>query len=322
MGLRTKLTVLLVVAGLLSGLFSACTPESDPQMPVAQNGPYFPLNVTDQMGRQVRIERMPERIISLSPSNTEISYALGLGSELVGLTEFCDYPEAAKSKPVMGGFSTVDVEKVVASQPDLILAAAIHETEVIPQLEALGLPVLGLAPKTLDEVMEAITLVGQCTGKQLAAEELVAGMSGRIKDVTDKTANLTPEVRPRVFYLLWHDPLMTVGSSTSIHELIVLAGGISIAQGLGEEYPTIGLETVINEDPEVIVAGTGHGEGANLPYQFVLTEPRLSETQARLNSRVFEINTDLVGRPGPRMVDGLEQLSRMIHPEIFGAPSS
>jgi iron complex transport system substrate-binding protein len=289
-------------------------------MPVAQNGPDFPLDVTDQMGRQVRIERMPERIISLSPSNTEISYALGLENELIGVTEFCDYPEATKSKPIVGGFSTVDVEKVVASQPDLILAASIHETEVIPQLEALGLPVLALAPKTLDEVLAAINLVGQCTGKQEAAAELVAGMSRRIEDVTDKTADLTLEARPRVFYLLWHDPLMTAGSGTGIYELIVLAGGISIAKGLEEEYPTVGLETVISEDPEVIVAGSGHGEGANLPYQFVLNESRLSETQARLNNRVFEIDTDLVGRPGPRMVDGLEQLSRMVHPEIFGAP--
>lgn len=320
MGLRTKLTVVLVVAGLLSGLLGACTPESELPVPVDQTGTTFPLDVTDQMGRQVRIERVPARIISLSPSNTEISYALGLETELMGVTEFCDYPEAAKSKPIVGGFSTVDVEKVVAGQPDLILAAAIHEAEVIPQLEALGLPVLALAPKTLDEVLAAINLVGQCTGKQEAAEALVAGMSRRIEDVTDQTADLTSEARPRVFYLLWHDPLMTAGSGTGIHELITLAGGTSIAEGLEEEYPTVGLETVISEDPQVIVAGTGHGEGANLPYQFVLTESRLSETQARLNNRVFEIDTDLVGRPGPRMVDGLEQLSRMVHPELFGAP--
>jgi iron complex transport system substrate-binding protein len=312
--------MLLIITGLLSGLLGACTPEVEPQMPAAQAGPTFPLDVTDQMGRQVRIERMPERIISLSPSNTEISYALGLENELVGVTEFCDYPEAAKSKTVVGGFSTVDVEKVVASQPDLILTAAIHETEVIPQLEALDLTVLALAPKTLDEVLAAINLVGKCTGKREAAEELVTSLDKRIKDITDKTENLTQEERPRVFYLLWHDPLMTVGPATGIHELIVLAGGVSIAQGLTEEYPTIGLETVINEDPQVIVAGTGHGEGANLPYQFVLTEARLSETQARINDRVFEINTDLVGRPGPRMADGLEQLAQMVHPELFGAP--
>jgi len=317
MGLKTRLTTFLVVSALLTVLLGACMPAPQQQQPVAQNEVTFPFDVTDQMGRQVRIERTPARIISLSPGNTEIIYALGLENKLVVITEFCDYPEAAKDKPKVGGFSTVDIEQVVASQPDLILADDIHEAEVIPQLEALGLSVLGLAPKTLDEMLDAIILVGECAGRQDEAVRLVTEMRARITKITDKTRGLTQEERPRVFYILWHDPLMTIGPNTHIHELIELAGGINIAQDLEEEYPTISLETVIIENPQVIIAGSGHGEGTSLPYEFALSEERLSGIDARINNRVYEINTDLVGRPGPRMIDGLEQLAQIIHPEIF-----
>jgi len=318
MWLRTGVTISLIVSAVLVSFLSACTPAAEEPVPPVQNESAFPLEVTDQMGRQVRVEKIPERVVSLSPANTEIVYALGLGEKLAGVTEFCNYPEAAKDKPKLGGFSIVDIERVVEIQPDLVLAAEIHKDEVIPQLEGLGLTVLALAPKTLDEVLDAIILVGKCTGQQEEAIQLVTEMGKRIKVITDKTRNLAQADRPRVFYIMWHDPLMTVGSDTRIYELIELAGGINIAQDLGEGYPTMSLEAVIIANPQVIVAGTSHGEGANLPYQFVLTEERLRDVDALVNGHVYEINTDLVGRPGPRMVNGLEQMARMIHPEIFG----
>jgi iron complex transport system substrate-binding protein len=319
MRLTTKVTIFLIVSAFLASFLGACTSTSKRPAPVVQSEPAFPLNVTDQMDRQVRIEKIPERIVSLSPSNTEIVYALGLEENLVGVTEFCDYPEAAKDKPKVGGFSTVDIEKVVGSESDLILAASIHKEEVIPRLEGLGLTVLALTPKTFDEVPDAITLVGKCTGEQEEAAQLVAGMGNRIRAITDKTENLKSDERPRVFYIIWHDPLKTVGSDTLIHELIELAGGTNIAQSLSEEYPAMSLEAVIMSNPQVIIAGSGMGEGASLPYEFALTEERLKDLDARVNGQLYEIDTDLVGRPGPRMVDGLEQLAKMIHPEMFGS---
>jgi len=275
--------------------------------------------MTDQAGRVVRIEKVPERIISLAPSNTEILYALGLEAKLVGITEYCNYPEAAKQKPQVGGFSTVDMEKVVKIEPDLILAANIHKEEVIPQLERLDLTVLTLDPKTLDDVLEAIELIGKFTGKVEEASHLTAEMKNRIKTVTDKTMAIPEAQKPRVFYILWHDPLMTAGPETRIHELIEKAGGINIAQDLAEEYPTISLEAVLIANPQVIVAGSGHGSGQDVSFQFALTEPRLAEVEARLKGRIYEIDSDLTSRPGPRIVDGLEELARMIHPEIFGS---
>jgi len=187
MRLTTKTAIIITASALLAALFGACAPASQTPAPAGWGESAFPLDITDQMGRQVVIEHIPEMIVSLSPGNTEIVYALGLDERLVGVTEFCDYPGAAKDKPQVGGFSTVDIEKVVSAQPDLILASNIHKDEVIPRLEGLGLTVLALNPKTLDEVLDAIALVGKCTGEREGAAQLVAEMGKRIKAITDET---------------------------------------------------------------------------------------------------------------------------------------
>jgi len=306
-----------IVFILLLGLIWACTPAPAEEPAPPAEGLAFPVEVTDQAGRVVRIEKMPEKIISLAPSNTEILYALGLEDRVVGVTEYCDYPEAAKEKPKIGGYSTVDIEKVVEIQPDLILAANIHKKEVIPELERLGLTVLTLDPKTIDQVLEAINLIGKFTGKTEEASKLISEMQARIKAITDKTETIPEAERPRVFYILWHDPLRTVSAETRIHELITKAGGINIASDLEGGYPTISLEAVLMANPQVIIAGSGHGSGKDAPFQFALTEPRLAEVEARKQGRVYEIDSDLTSRPGPRIVDGLEKLAQFIHPELF-----
>ncbi len=306
----------LIAVSMLLSLFMACSPLPEEPAP-SPNEAVLPIEITDQLGRVVKLDRIPQRIISLAPSNTEILFALGLADKVVAVTDYGDYPPEAKEKPSIGSFSTPDIEKLVALSPDLILAANIHEDEVIPALERFDLPVLALDPRTLNEVLEAITLVGEITGKEERASGLVAEMQNKIKAVTDKTDALPAMQRPRVFYIIWHDPLMTVSSTTRIHELIVKAGGINIAQDLIGGYPTMSLEAVIMANPQIIIAGSGHGTGEDLPLQFAITEPRLKGVDARINNRVYQINTDLIGRPGPRIVDGLEKFAEFIHPELF-----
>ena len=143
-------------------------------------------------------------------------------------------------------------------------------------------------------------------------------MSNRINTVTDETDNLTQEQRLRVFYVTWHDPLMTVGSGALHNELIQQAGGTNIFQDLTEDYPKISLEAVIEANPQVIIVGVGMGSGEDLPFEFISTEPRLEDVDARINNRVYAITNDLVSRSGPRTVEALELLAKMIHPEIFG----
>jgi len=305
-----KLKPLVILVVLLS-LFVACAP------PAEDVGP-FPIEVTDQLGRVVKLEKVPERIISLVPGNTEILFALGLGNKVVGVTEYCDYPPEAQEKPKVGGFSTPNIEEVVALSPDLIIATQRHEVTIIPALEGKGLTVFALDPKTLDEVLEAITLIGEITGKEGEASQLVTEMINRIKAVTDKTDNLPEAQRPKVFSITWHDPLKTAGGDTWQDELIVKAGGINIAHDLTGGYVPISLEAVIDANPEVIIADVGMGTGADSPLQFAKTEERLRGVDARINNQVYGIAVDFSGRPGPRIVDGLEQFAKAIHPELFG----
>jgi len=273
-------------------------------------------DVVDDLGRSVSIEKVPQRIISLSPSNTEILFALGLEEKVVGVTEFCDYPPEARKKEKVGGYSTPDIEKIIALQPDLILADSIHAKEVIPALEERGLTVFALAPKNLDGILEDIRIVGEITEKEKEAFELVAQMESRIEAVTDKIKELE---RPRVFYITWHDPLWSVGSGIIINELIEKAGGVNIFQDIAG-HRIVNLETVIARNPEVTIACTGLGEAKGKPFEWAMEEPRLGVTEARKNNRTYQIDADLVSRAGPRIAEALEEFACFIHPEIFSKP--
>jgi iron complex transport system substrate-binding protein len=309
-GLRMFHLILLMVVCLLA----ACEPP-------AKEAVSFPMEITDQLGRVVKLDKIPQRMISLAPSNTEILFALGLTDKVYAVTNLCDYPPEAKTKPNIGGFTTTNIEKVIALSPDLVLATSIHEKTIIPQLEQRGLAVLALNLKTLDEVLEAITMVGEITGKGEEASRLVARMQNRIKAVTDKTNNLPEGKRPRVFYLTWHDPLMTSGSGSLLHELIQKAGGRNIfAEVIGTK--PVDLELLVERNPQVMIAGIGMGSGEDKTYHYLKTETRLQNTEAGKNGRIYKIDMDLTGRGGPRIVDGLEQFAKCIHPEIFGQPEN
>lgn len=278
-----------------------------------------PIQLTDQLGRMVRFNQPPQRIISLAPSNTEILFALGLSDRLVAVTDFCDYPPEVKQKPSIGGFTTPNIEKIISFSPDLILATSMHEKAIIPQLEQRGLTVFALAPKTLDDVLASIKLVGQATGREKEATELLAEMQKRIKTVTEKTSNLPEDKRPAVFYLTWHDPLMTSGAGTLHYELIQKAGGRTIfPEIVGTQ--SVDLESIIARNPQVMIAGIGMAAGEDKTFQYLKTETRLQNTEAAKNGRIYKIDEHLTGRAGPRIVDGLEQFAKCIHPEIFGSP--
>lgn len=280
-----------------------------------------PIEITDQLGRVVRLSQVPQRIVSLAPSNTEILFALGLAGQVVAVTDYDNYPPEVKEKASIGGFTTPNIEAIVALSPDLVLATSIHQSKIIPQFEQRGLPVLALAPKTLDEVLASITLVGEVTGKIGEASSLVAAMQARIAAVTDKTGGLPEAERPAVFYLTWHDPLMTSGVGTLHQELIQRAGGRNVfAEVVGTK--SVDLESLVARDPQVMIAGVAMGTGEDKTFQYLKTEARLQNTGAGKESRIYQVNMDLTGRAGPRIVEGLEQFARCIHPEIFGVPDN
>ncbi|MGI2336765.1 MAG: ABC transporter substrate-binding protein [Dehalogenimonas sp.] len=310
----TALSLALIVTVMGFGLIPGCTVEEEPIV-IAETT--YPLTITDQLGRTVTVNSEPQRIISLAPSNTEIVYALGLQDKLVGVTTYCNFPEAALDKPKVGGFSTVDAELITAAQPDLIIAANIHAGKVIPQLEGLGFVVIALSPTNLNEVLEAIEMVGKVTNTNEVKQELVTNLSGRIDAVISKISTLSQSQFTRTFYIVWHDPLQTIGSTSFIHSLIGTAGGVNIAGDINEKYPKISLESVIGQDPQVIIAQIGMGSGEDAPLVYAQTEPLLTNLSARENNQVYGVISDVVGRPGPRVVDALEQLAKILHPELF-----
>ena len=281
--------------------------------------PQFPLTVVDDLGRTVQIDKLPQRIVSLAPSNTEIVYALELEDRLVGTTDYCDYPEAAKSKPRVANYTTPNLEKVVSVQPDLVLAEAIHEKTALPAMENLGLTVIVTSAWSLDTVLNDIKLVGQVNGKSRKAASLVDDLNSRIQAVVYKTAMLTPEQRLRVLYVVWHDPIWTMGGETFTNDLIWKAGGVNIYADDFEQSRVVSLESIIQKNPQVIIV-SGMGTSGDLIYNNIMKETRLSGIDAMVNNRVYKVSdANLTERPGPRIVDGLEEVAKLLHPEIFGA---
>lgn len=312
MKISHRFVFMFIVLATALCVLSACTPA--PEQPAPS-----PLEITDQLGRAVKFEKVPERIISIAPSNTEILYALGLEDRVMAVTKYCDYPPEAKEKPNIGGYTTPNIEEIIALSPDLILATSKHEEKIIPQLEQRGLTVFALAPETLDDILASIKLIGEVTGKEQEAADLLAEMQGRIEAMTDKTSNLSDDERPRVFYLTWHDPLKTSGVGTLHQELIQKAGGNNIfSEVVGTQ--SVDLEVLVARIPQVMIAGIGMGSGEDQTLQYLETESRLQSTEAWINGRIHGVDMDLTGRGGPRIVDGLEEFARCIHPELFGQP--
>ena len=303
---KLALAMIMVIGIALSAV--ACSAED------ATNGS---MQFTDQLGRTVTLNGTPQRIISLAPANTEILFALGLSDKVVGDTDYCNYPAEAQNVSKVGGFSTPSIEKIVALQPDVVFAAPIHEAKVIPQLENLGIKVIALAPTTINETYDAIELVGKVTSVQKAADTLTKSMKTRIDAVTSLVANLSIGERPNVFYIVWHDPLMTAGHDTLQGQLIELAGGKNIFDDLtGYPKPQGAPEPVLDRNPDIIIAGTGMGSGADAPLQWAQNGSSLQGTNAYKEGKIFSINTDIAGRFGPRIVDALEEMLRLIHPEL------
>jgi iron complex transport system substrate-binding protein len=301
-----KLFRLLGVITLV-GIFglTACTQTSTPSS----------VTYVDDIGRTVQITGIPQRIISLSPSNTEMVYALGLQDRLVGVTSYDDYPPDAKTKPIVSDYSTVDLEKIVNAKPDLVLADNIQKNDTIPALEKLGITVYTMTPNNTDGIFNEIKVLGRITGKTQAADNLVSSLQTRIQAVADKTAELTDAEKPRVLFVTWYDPIWTAGTDTMIQYLIDQAGGTNIAGDLNG-YATITLESVIQRNPQVIVVMSSMGT-QNASLDFIKSNEQFQSTDAVKNGRVYEIDADIFGRTTPRIVDGLETLAKIIHPELF-----
>ncbi len=281
------------------------------------------IQVTDQLGRVVGLKKAPERIVSLDPGVTEILYALGLGDRVVGVSTGSDYPMEVQSKTYVGDTAAIDMDALTGLSPDLVIALTYSEDSVIPQIENKKIPIFAIAPDELEDVLEAISLVGDITQQQAAASELVAGLRARIKAVTDKTDAIPESERPTVFYILYSSPMITAGAGTMEDDLIRKAGGVNIAGDLSG-YNTIDMYTVLDSNPEVLLSMFELTVGIYTDplYEFLTTDPELAETDARLTGRVWSMWNVMLNRMGPRLVDGLEEMQMLIHLIPASSPTS
>ncbi len=268
------------------------------------------IKIVDDFGYEVVFNETPKRIVSLAPSNTEILFALGLGNRVVGVTDYCNYPEEAIRKTKIGGYSTVNIERVLALNPDLVVAAYGNGKETIEILREYGIKVVALNPKNLSDVMDNIMLLGRITGKEENATKLVEMMEVKIEEAKRKASNISS--KPKIVHVLWHDPVWVSGKDTFIDELIEIAGGENAFEDL-EGWKIVSIEDFLARNPDIIVvnSGTGMGGEDDILYRWAISE--LKDVKAVKEGRVYMIDSDIISRPSYRLVYALEELSEIIH---------
>lgn len=300
--MRIKVIVFLVAALLILG--SAVSGCQTGEEIGSENGEVY----VDSLDREVLIEEAPEKVVSLSPAITEILYFIGAEDSIIGVSDYCDYPPEALEKKQMGGFEDPNIELVVESEPDIVFVAAGVQAEFIKSLEDLGIKVFSLDAETVEEVIENIELAGKIMEVEEKADQEATELRERVEKVTAKVKD---EERPVVFFEVWDDPLMSAGSGSFINNLIELGGGVNLYGDADHRYPTVSLEQLVEKDPEIYIA-IDHKRQDDIK-----TRTGFDSLQAVQEDRVYTIEDDLVTLPGPRVVDGLEEIAAVIHPHLF-----
>jgi iron complex transport system substrate-binding protein len=267
----------------------------------------------DDAGHRIYLAKAPTRVVSLAPSITEMLFSLGLDEQVVGVTEFCDYPLAAQSKPKVG-YANPNIEVVLALRPELVFAPKdFLRPDLQTKLEQLKIPLFVLDAQSIEDIPLQIHTLGKMFERTSAANDVTQAMRQRIAEIRQKVETLSAK---RVLYGLNSQPLITVGPGSFIHQMIGLAGGSNIAAQAGVAYPRLSMETVLKEDPEVLIFPVGAVETVSKSEQQQWL--RWNSLSAVKLQRIHEISSNLLNRPGPRIAEGLAQLANAIHPEAFG----
>jgi len=282
-------------------------------------GEDWPRRVTDSVGRTVEIAKPATRVVSLAPSNTEILFAIGAGDLVAGVTMIDDYPPEAKSRPSVGGMSaqTMNLETMVSLKPDLVLATAGVQGPALEPLDRLNFTVVVLDAERPDDVAANIRAVGRLVGREARADEVAEGFETRLAALRGRVA-ARPGPRPKVLFLLYDDPLMTVGRATILGRMIEEAGGANVFADVTQNYPTPSDEQVVVRRPEVILATFGlmnQGDGALERNRDRLRKrPGWGDLPAVRDARIHALDENLATRVGPRLIDGLEAFEQALTP--------
>jgi iron complex transport system substrate-binding protein len=275
----------------------------------AEDGNWQALTVTDDLGRTITLGSRPRRIVSLGPAITETLFVVGAGSQVVAVTTTDTYPPEVKQLPTVGGFApeTISMEAILAQKPDLVLAGGRFQRLIVESLEKLGIPAVVIDPTTLNAVEEAIARVGRLTGHEEKSASVVADFRRRRENV--RASGAKDAARVHVLYVLWDEPLQTIGPGTFVGQMIKEAGGVNVFADSDQVYPQVSDEVVLARKPALILA-PDHG-GAALAAR-LFRRPGWDRLAAVKAGRIVNVHEDLLHRPGPRLIDGLESIAALL----------
>lgn len=302
---RRVITFSLAVLLLVMTLTGCGSKDASPD----QSGD--PITITDQKDRVIAFEKAPQTIVCLAPNITEIVFALGLGDRVIAVTDNSNYPAEALEKEKVGNFFEPNVEKIIALSPDVVFASALVK-EPVDQLENAGLKVVVLDPTSIDEIFEAMLLVGEVAQVKDHATERVNKLRGELEAIEEQVAGIPDDERPVVYYEVWHEGFMTAGPGTFINSIIEKAGGINLAADAEAAYPNYSEEAILAKDPDVIILGHS-GQSVD----DIKARTNWSNVSAVKNGRVYALDPDIFSRPGPRIIEAVRQLAQLLHPELF-----
>ncbi|MBI3669699.1 MAG: cobalamin-binding protein [Acidobacteria bacterium] len=271
------------------------------------------LEVTDETGRRVSVPQAVRRIISLAPSLTETVYALGAQERLVGVTDYCDYPPEAQAKPKVGGTINPNLEQVVALKPDLVLATrALNRHETVEALDRLGIAAYASDPRSVEGVLASTARLAEVIGARERGEALVADLRTRL---TALKRRLGSRPARRVLFVVWWEPLISIGRETFLADALRWAGAESVVDTT-QDWPRLALEEVVRLQPEYLVFASSHSETVERDFETLRDRPGWRNLEA-VRQRHLAVVSDAVNRPSPRLVEAIEQLARQLHPDAF-----
>lgn len=271
--------------------------------------------ITDELDRKVQLPERIERIVSLAPSITESVFAIDQGHRLVGVTQYSNHPPQARDLPAVGSYINLNVEKIVALQPDLCLATRDgNPYPAIEQLERAGIPVYALDPRDLPAIMDTILDLGRVLDAEEKARQVAGAMQQRVQEIKEVVAQA--ESRPRVFYQIGVSPIVSAGKDTFAHELITLAGGENIAAQV-KQYPRYSREDVLVFNPDIILINT-MGKEEMMVQEEKEKWQKFHQIRAVKNGRIHALDPDLFNRPTPKLTKALVILVQLFHPQLAG----
>ncbi len=266
--------------------------------------------LTDQTGRRVDVPEHPARIVSLSPAVTETLFLLGLGDKVVGVTDSCEFPPEAKSRPSIGSTLNPSIEKILTLKPDLVIGSPqANRRETADQLARVRIPLYGVTAQTVDETLTSITDLGRAVSREAEAKDLVQKLQARLDAVTRRIAGRKP---PRVLFVVWFRPLMTAGSHTFLSDVIRRAGGAPLGSELQGEWPKLSVEEALRLQPDVLLFPQTQAFAPNLKE--IRTLAGWKDMKAVMDGRIYFVS-DTIVRASPRLLDALEEIARDLHPD-------